>query len=106
VFVTNTPGPFSQSHISYKDNGWSLLLRDGTLYVFGDNAPLQYVQDRFGNRITLTRAGPNAPISKISSLNGRSISLTYDSGHRITRATDNAGRTVSYVYDANGRPQT
>ena len=108
VFTTSSPTIFNQSHISWNGDGWNLVLQDGTLYVFGENAPLQYIQDRFGNRTTLTRqGGRNGHVSQVSSPNGRLIAFTYDSSDTvITQATDNAGRVVSYGYDASYRMTT
>jgi YD repeat-containing protein len=78
-----------------------LALKDGTVLVFGDNAPLQSIRDRFGNTITLVRTtGQTGKIDRIISPTGRWISLSYDASQRITQATDNIGRTVTYTYDS------
>lgn len=109
VFVTTSVSAFYQSHISWNGNGWNLVLQNGTTYVFGENAPLQYIQDRYGNRTALTRAGgnQNGNITQVTSPNGRFIRFAYDSTNTyITQATDNAGRTVGYAYDASGRLTT
>jgi RHS repeat-associated protein len=98
---TGTPGPFYKSRISWNGAGWDLKLRDGTVYVFPDFAPLRYIRDRYGNQITITRSGNN--ITQITSPNGRTIQFTYDTSNRITQARDNVGRTVNYEYDAGGR---
>ncbi len=45
---------------------------DGTVYVFGENAPLQAIQDRYGNTVTVTHAtGQTGNITQITSPNGR-----------------------------------
>src|SRR5205823_3409608 len=54
---TATPSKFYKSTIRWNGNGWDLSLKDGTVFVFGENAPLQAIRDRLGNQITLTRAG-------------------------------------------------
>ncbi len=101
---TTGPSAFFNSHIVWNGTGWDLRLQDGTLYVFGENAPLQYFQDRLGNRVQLTRAnGVTGNILKVSSANGKWIAFTYDASNRITQAKDNSGRTVSYTYDTGGR---
>jgi RHS repeat-associated protein len=103
---TSTPGPFYKSTIAWTNQprGWNLTLKDGTVYVFGENAPLQAIRDRYGNQITLTRTnGQSGNITQISATGGRWIKLTYDSSNRIVQAQDNVGRTVGYHYDANGR---
>ncbi|WP_197090841.1 RHS repeat-associated core domain-containing protein [Bradyrhizobium sp. LTSP849] len=106
-FTTNTPGAFYQSRIDWNGNGWNLIRTDGMLYVFGENAPLQYIQDRFGNRITLTHSnGISGNITQVSGSNGRFVRLSYNSNNCITQAVDNIGRTVSYAYDTLSRLST
>lgn len=106
---TNTPTAFYKSRITFAGAGWELKLNDGTVFSFGDVAPLQSIRDRYGNKITISRdnvnslGSPNGNITKLSSTNGRWIQFTYDSANRVTTARDNAGRTVSYTYDASGR---
>ena len=98
---TSTPTAFYKSRVTWNGNGFDLKLKDGTVLVFGDNAPLQSIRDRFGNTITLVRpTGQGGPIARIVSANGRWIALTYDTSQRITQATDNLGRTVTYTYDS------
>jgi RHS repeat-associated protein len=99
---TATPTAFYKSTIVY---GWTLKLKDGTKYLFGDTSPLHQIEDRYGNRIGLAR-GPNIAtghITRITSPNGRYIDLTYDTSNRVSQAVDNIGRTVTYTYDAGGR---
>lgn len=105
----NAPGPFYHSTISWDNSvppagGWDLRTQDGTIYKFPDNAPLQSIVDRFGNTLTITRAGGSRTgnITKLTTPHGRWVSFSYDASNRITQATDNAGRTVSYSYDASG----
>jgi len=101
---TSVPGPFYESKIVWNGNGWDLSLKDGTVFVFGENAPLQAIRDRYGNQVTITRTnGQSGNITTVSSTGGRWITFTYDSGNRITQAKDNMGRTVSYSYDGSGR---
>jgi RHS repeat-associated protein len=103
---TSTPGPFYKSTIAWTNQprGWNLTLKDGTVFVFGENAPLQAIRDRYGNQITLTRTnGQSGNITQVSATGGRWIKLTYDTSNRIIQAQDNVGRTVGYHYDANGR---
>ena len=100
----NTPTAFYKSRIAWNGNGWDLTLRDGTVYVFGDKAPLQAIRDRYGNQIRLTRtSGQGGNITQITSPTGKWIKLSYDTGNRITRAEDVLGRIVTYTYDPGGR---
>jgi RHS repeat-associated protein len=104
---TSTHTEFYKSTIKWNGNGWDLKLKDGTVYVFGENAPLQAIRDRYGNKITITRtSGQSGNITKVTSPNGRWIEFTYDASNRITQAKDNIGRTVTYTYDGSGRLST
>lgn len=106
-FITNTPGLFYQSRIDWNGNGWNLIRKDGVMLVFGENAPMQSMQDRFGNKITLSYSNGNSGnIVQVSSSNGRFIRFGYDSSNRIVQALDNIGRTVGYAYDPSGRLST
>ncbi|MFY9555547.1 MAG: RHS repeat-associated core domain-containing protein [Blastocatellia bacterium] len=101
---TATPTEFYKSKIKWNGIGWDLTLKDGTLYVFGDVAPLQYITDRYGNKLVIAHSNnQSGNITKITSPNGRWIEFTYDGSNRITQAKDNIGRIVGYTYDASGR---
>jgi YD repeat-containing protein len=100
---TATPTSFYKSTRRWNGFGWDVTLKDGTVYRFGENAPLQSIRDRFGNSLTLAwSAGQAGTITQITASNGRYIRFTYD-GLRVTQATDNIGRTVSYIYDSQQR---
>ncbi|MFC5054308.1 RHS repeat-associated core domain-containing protein [Saccharothrix xinjiangensis] len=111
-----TPTRFNGSVMAWNGNGWDLRLRDGTVWVFGDEAPLQEIRDRHGNTTTFTRAPAPAdsdgvvrdrgPITQITSPNGKWIKLGYDSANRVTSAEDILGRTVRYTYHASGHLAT
>lgn len=101
---TTTPSAFYKSRISWNGSGWDLRLKDGTVYIFPEFAPLQSIRDRYGNQITITRSGGSSGnITQITSPNGRWLQFTYDLSNRITQAKDNTGRTVNYTYDVGGR---
>jgi RHS repeat-associated protein len=102
-----TPTAFLKSRISWNGSGWNLTLKDGTIYVFGDLAPLQSIRDRFGNTLSLTRtSGQSGNISQITSSSGRWIKFSYDGSNRVTQAQDNSGRTVAYSYYPSGELNT
>ncbi len=91
--------------------GYSLTLLDGTAYYFLGEAfashELAAIVDRYGNQVTVT--GNGAPITKVTSPNGRWFTFSYTNPsfpNYITSATDSAGRTVTYTYDAIGRLST
>jgi RHS repeat-associated protein len=101
---TGSPSIFYKSQIHWSASQWFLRLRNGTVFVFPEFSPLHYIQDRYGNQITITRtAGTMGDITQISTSNGRWIKFTYGSGGRISQAKDNSGRTVGYTYDASNR---
>jgi RHS repeat-associated protein len=73
-------------------------------YRFGFAAPLQWIQDRYGNRITLTRSPAiTGNVTRIDGPSGRYLVLTYDASNRIVSISDNIGRTALYEYDLLGR---
>jgi hypothetical protein len=43
------PTAFYKSRLSFNGNAWEYALKDGTVYVIGHSAPLQYVRDRYGS---------------------------------------------------------
>ncbi len=112
---TTSPTDFYKSRISFWGNiagigGWELKQKDGTVYVFGHQAPLQAIRDRNGNEIRLTWSDVSAygsgkgNLLRVTSPNGRWIAFTYYAGTGLVQtASDNIGRTVNYVYDAGGR---
>jgi RHS repeat-associated protein len=102
-----TPTEFYKSTIKWNGNGWDLVLKNGTVYVFGENAPLQAIRDRLGNTIKITRDnGQRGNITQVTSPNGRWLAFSYDGSGRITQARDNIGRTVAYTYDTQGNLAT
>jgi YD repeat-containing protein len=105
---TASPTRFYKSRMVWNGTGWDLTLKDGTLYVFGDGRPLQWMRDRHGNTIhftwsTISFGQGTGNLLKLTSTNGRYIEFTYDTSNRITQATDHIGRTVGYTYDGSGR---
>ncbi|MCC6175189.1 MAG: hypothetical protein IT305_07805, partial [Chloroflexi bacterium] len=106
---TDAPTAYYKSRITYRSWGWDLTFQDGTVYRFGDNAPLQWMRDRYGNLTRILRTGTDAygngtgQITRVISPNGRWIAFTYGTGNRVSQAMDNLGRTVGYTYDGSGR---
>jgi len=98
-----TPTAFYKSVLAWNGNGWDLTLQNGTVYVFPMQAPLQAIRDRYGNTVTITTV--SGKVTRVTSQNDRWIG-TYDTSNRITSATDNIGRTVTYTYDSNGNLST
>lgn len=101
---TTSPSGFYKSQIYWNGTGWDLRLKNGTVFVFPEYAPLQSIRDRYGNQITVTRTnGVLGIITQLTSPNGRWLQFTYGTGDRISQVKDNSGRTVTYTYDGSGR---
>jgi RHS repeat-associated protein len=114
---TATPTRFYKSRLTFwggilANGGWQVAQTDGMVYVFGHMAPLQAIRDRYGNETRLTWSDVNTfgsgtgNLLRVTSPNGRWIAFTYDTGNRVTQATDTIGRTVAYAYDGSGRLST
>ena len=81
---------------------WIVTTKGGNQYAFTRHVPntLSWIQDRYGNQTQLTYNG--GLLSQMVSPSGRSITLNYDSGNRVSTAVDNTGRTVGYTYNGAG----
>lgn len=118
VYVaTSASGEFYGAVLSWDPSttvgSWTMALKDGTVLKFPEastsispfcQAVIQ-IQDRYGN-VTKIDRDSQCLLKKVTSTNGRYITVTNDSSSRITQIADNAGRTVSYGYDAGGRLAT
>ncbi|SHG80911.1 RHS repeat-associated core domain-containing protein [Streptoalloteichus hindustanus] len=113
-----TPTEYDGSVVKWNGSGWDVTLRDGTVMVLGEEAPLQEIRDKYGNTTTITRAPAppgsdgkvrtNGPITQITSPTGRWVRIGYDEANppRIRSVEDNLGRRVGYTYDAAGHLET
>jgi RHS repeat-associated protein len=103
---TDVPGNFHKSTLRWNGArapvGWDLITGDGMVYEFNNtNGKLRMVQDRNGNRLTISDSGLT---TKITSSSGRWIELHRENfTNRIVEARDQLGRSVKYQYDADGR---
>ena len=103
--TVETPGEWEGATMYFDTahSDWILTRRDGMKFSFGVYAPLQWIEDRNGNRITLVREGSDdGPITQIRTPHGHWIDLSYDSYNRITQAADNSGQVVKYEYNSAG----
>jgi RHS repeat-associated protein len=111
---TATPTAFYKSTIVHRNSdpngGWDLRLTDGTVFVMGENAPIQMIKDRYGNTLRIEHSnGQTGNVTRVISPNGRTLEFTYDTHtpkNHITQVRDNIGRTVTYTYDGTGRVST
>ncbi len=101
-FITHTRGKWYGSRVEWNGDGWDLFFKDGSKWLFGNEAPMQEMVDRNGNRLAFTRRdGALGPITRIDGPNGRWVEFTVNADGVVTSATDSGGRTVSYEYDAS-----
>jgi YD repeat-containing protein len=109
---TVTAGQFYQSIIHYdaaNNSQLTLYFRDGRRWgFFAHTARLQWIDDRNGNRVTVSRAGGlgTGSVTQIMGPSGRYINLSYNANGQISQAKDHTGRTVTYGYDAGKRLTT
>jgi RHS repeat-associated protein len=113
-----TPTRYDGSTVAWNGDGWDVKLRDGTVYVLGDESPVQEIRDKFGNTTTITRATAapgtdgkvrlNGAVTQITSPNGRWVKFSYDQANppKITSIEDSIGRKVGYTYDTGNRLST
>lgn len=108
---TGTDSVFYGANLQFLSGGtpnehWLLTLKDGTQYAFESDVPnqLKWVQDRYGNQEQIAYNG--GLVDQVTSPSGRTITLNYGSGNRISSAVDNAGRTVGYAYNTSGSLST
>lgn len=100
-----TVGQFAGATMAWNGRGWDLRLRDGTVLIYGDEAPLQGIRDRFGHTVAIRRIAKNVygsqigAIVSITSSEGFWLTYDYDTAGQVTAIHDNAGRSVSYTYD-------
>jgi RHS repeat-associated protein len=116
VMETQSASPqFFHATLSWNGKGWNLKLRDGTTLVYGENAPLQAIRDAHGNTVQIFRMFFNSfgnydgPITNVVSPNGYWLAYTWETSvnpPRVAKVTDNAGRSVSYLYDSSGSLHT
>lgn len=113
IFASKLPGAFYKAQLRFVNDGsgnafW-VTLKDGRRLAFSYyQSRLKWIEDRYGNRITVFRDGSNR-IDRLVSPQGRYITLAHQHSSCsscITTATDNIGRVVHYGYDIDGRLTT
>lgn len=109
IYESANRGEFYKARIqcsSAEGSQFVLTMKDGRRMGFSYyGSKLKWMEDRLRNRITLVRDASQR-IASLISPNGRYIEFEYGAASCtscITKATDVAGRAVSYAYDASGR---
>lgn len=85
----------------YYGSGGTFVLekKSGVKYIFTSARLLQKITDRKGNEINFTNNG-SSQNTRITFPGGRYVNFVYTSG-KVSSISDNAGRTISYLYDSN-----
>lgn len=109
VFVKNADGTYTanDSHstlVKLSDNTHVLTTADQYTYGFNTTGYLTYMQDRNGNRVSIT---PDAQgkVTQITDTVSRIYQIGYVNGYLKT-ITDPIGRVITYGYDAQNRLST
>jgi len=102
-FASNADGTYTaepRDHaVLTRDVDGTFVLREktGLLYRFRSDLLLDFVEDTNGNRISCVYDGANHLI-EIAHSCGEAFTLEYDDAGRISRVTDQVGRTTNYAY--------
>src|SRR5438874_10520419 len=85
-------------------SGYTLTLRDGSVELYNTNGFLTALQDRNGNKTTLTYDGSSYNrVSKVTDAAGRVLQFNYANSllpKQVTSIQDTVGVVVAYVYDS------
>ncbi|WP_245899600.1 LamG-like jellyroll fold domain-containing protein, partial [Nonomuraea indica] len=84
------------------DNGWRLMDKASTSYLFDANGRLLKVSDNRGRSQELTY-GADGKLAKVSAPGGRSLTFAWTGSHVTTVSTDAVdGKALSWTYTYNG----
>ena len=98
------------------NTGYNLVRKDQNIYWFRQlsiqtlpsayfvpSIFLVHMEDRNGNKLDFSYYASNGALYQVRDSSGRTFSLDYDQGLRLTKVTDNSiNRSVSFSYDQNG----
>ncbi len=106
---TETSSRFYKSFTYWNGDGWTTKLADGSKIIFpesynakkiADGAPTEIVAANLGK--LLLHRDANRNLQEIRTPHNHTITLAYDDRERITRAQDDAGNWVEYLYGVDG----
>jgi RHS repeat-associated protein len=97
---TGSSTSYYKARFAYENGNYVITKKDGTKFAFSLYGTLQFIQDRLGNRIEVTRNG--GQITRLTTSSGRYVDLTYDVSNHITQIKDISGRAWGYSYSAAG----
>ncbi|NCC31915.1 MAG: RHS repeat protein, partial [Chloroflexia bacterium] len=88
--------PGDRGSLRAVDGGFRVTEADGLIQFYRDGK-LQYLEDRNGNRITVTYAGEQMTVLSHSA--GGALNFTYNAGGQLAAVTDQDGRQTTYGYN-------
>ncbi len=83
-------------------NGYLATTKDRTKYRFSDSGVLQSVSDSNGNTLTVT-SDSGGRVTGVTDGAGRQLALVYNSSGLLTKVTDPKSQSFSFGYDVKGR---
>jgi RHS repeat-associated protein len=101
IFKSNADGSYTASPGDYglltrdSDGTFQIREKNGLIYRFRSDLRFDYMEDLNGNRISAIYDASNHLV-EIRHSCGKSFFLEYDTGGRIIRLTDHAGRVTTY----------
>jgi YD repeat-containing protein len=93
------PGPGDFATLTLANGIYQLKDPDGMLLVFNADGTLNYQQDTNGNRITCGYT--NGQLTSLTSSDGQTITITYNTQGLINQVTAPDGQLTTYAYDSN-----
>jgi len=95
-------GSDTYSDLSKDASGFTLRSKYGIVYRFDLGGKLLYVEDRNGNRTTLsyTLIGGKDRLTTVASPGTRKIVFQYGANNMVQSVQDSAGYLISYYYDS------
>ena len=101
----NDQGSYRSAYIAkdFANSQFTVTFKDGRHWGYSAfSARLIWVEDRIGNRLTLSRPNVNQYVTQVVSPNGRYVNVGYNTNNLIGSLTDNVGRGFTYSYVMGG----
>jgi RHS repeat-associated protein len=93
------PGDYGQ--LALNNGVYTLREKHGTLLTFDTQGNLASMADPGGNTVTAGYTG--GLLTSLTSSDGKSLTIAYNSARRIQTVTDPARQVTTYTYDATGQ---
>ena len=102
---------FYGARISWNGDGWTLVMRDGSVVVLPEaynaktptQAAVVEMRNAKGQRIRFDREPGTRNLRRLLSPSGHAMLFEYNSSGQVSRATDDLGDEADYFYDSEKR---